>query len=102
VFGANLPGTLDFDLQENVLAVRIGQRRAVEVAMEIGPLEETVLVNGALKGRAIDEMIFGAILISASGPGSPTAAQPQPFVVFDERTGNGSFTYAAGTNENDN
>ena len=60
----HLFSTLDLDFEQYVAARgRSGQRCAVEVAVEFGPLEESMLANRILEGRAVHEVVFGAVLI---------------------------------------
>jgi hypothetical protein len=68
VRATDLLGALHLDLEQHVLVVgRRGYRGAVEVAVELGPFEEPVVIDGGLEVVALDEDVLRALLGRARG-----------------------------------
>src|ERR671921_2241167 len=64
--GPDLPGALQVDLEQHRIALRepaldLGPRRAVEIARELGPLEELATVDQPLELRTRDEVVMLAV-----------------------------------------
>jgi hypothetical protein len=64
----NLRGTLDIDVEQQVVATRSGlgqtaASRAVIVSKHVGVLQELIPINHPLKSIALDEVVFAAFLL---------------------------------------
>ncbi len=98
----HLAGALQIDLEEEVPSGRrVGERRAVQVAEELGPLEEPATVTACLEGRAVDEDVRLVRLSGPARPGRPRAAQPETRIGRDETRGDGPLSGPAGTEEDE-
>jgi len=98
----HLLGPLHLNLEQYVTALgRVDLRGAVEVAVELRPLEKGVLVDGPLEGGPVDEVVLIASLARALLARRPTLTQPEMPVRFHEATRQGPFAYAARSDEND-
>ena len=85
VLAAYLFSTLNLDLEQDVSASgRPRYRCAVEIALELRPLEKLMVGNRSLKCRTIDELILVARLSGAPRPRGPTTTQPEPPVNLGE------------------
>ena len=74
----HLGRTLHIDLQQDIAARgRIGSRRAVEMAGDLGPLDEAVLCGFGAECGLLGEHIGGFGFAGATCSGCPRAAEPQ-------------------------
>jgi hypothetical protein len=75
--------------------------RAVELAEELGPLEEAALGHPLFEPGAIDEFVIVVGLTGTSGTGGPRPTEPQSGIVIDETRGDGSLPRPARARENE-
>ena len=90
-------GSLQIDLEQYVAPrwwIRIG--RAVQVAEELGPLEEPVIRDASLEGVPIDEGIRISCLARATGARRPRSTEPQRRISFDKTGRERPFPGSAG------
>src|ERR1035438_1756803 len=88
VLTANLLGALDLDFEQHVLAwIGRGHRRAVEVAVKLGPLEESVIVDRSFEILSLDEHVLLTFFGAASRTRRPTSREPEPVVARHEALG---------------
>ena len=76
---------MDLDLEQDVVALgRARNGRAVEIAVELGPLEETLVLDGVLEGRSVDEPVLVTVFGRSGLARRPTSTQPEMRVVGDQ------------------
>ena len=92
----------DVDLEHDVAAVRrLGPRGAVEVAEELGVLEEAVGGDPRLEGRRGRRRCRRRRLAGPLGAGGPAPRQPQAGVGGDEPADHGALADPAGSADDD-
>ncbi len=100
--GSDLERTLEVDLQEDIgPRGRVRDRGSVQVAEELGPLEEALLVDLYFERAAIDEDVRVFRLARTAGAGSPRAAQPQSRVASHHTGSNGPLAGPSGAEEDE-
>ncbi len=98
----DLLGALDLDLEEDVVALGgRGQRRPVEFAVELRPLEELARLDRLFKRRSIDVEVLIAVLTRTTLARRPAAAQPQGGISLDESSRQGSLADTTWTDQYD-
>jgi hypothetical protein len=97
-----LLSSLDLDLEEHIGSLWcLGERRAVEVTVELGPLEELASLDRLFKCGAIDVEVFVTLFTRTTLTSRPTAAQPECGIGIDESARERTFADATRTNKND-
>ena len=93
----HLRGSLQIDLEQYVASRRwIRIWRAVQVAEELGPLEEPVVRDAGFEGVPIDEGIRVSRLTRATGARRPRSTEPQRRISFDKTGRERPFPGSAG------
>ncbi len=99
---AHLASTLHVDLQQHVEPRRWhGHRRPVEMAEELGMLEESAAGQMGFEGRPVDEGVSRFVLVGTRRPRGPRSTQPQARIELDETSGDRALADPAGTREDD-
>jgi hypothetical protein len=81
----HLAGALDVDLEHQVLSRRrLGQRGAVEVVEDLGPLEEAARLDVGAEGVLVDEVVSVGVLAGPAGTRRPGTAQPELVVSTEQ------------------
>jgi hypothetical protein len=75
--------------------------RAVEIAEELGPLEEATGGGMLLEIATVDELVGVVRLTRTPVPRRPRPAEPQIGVAFDQTRGDGSLARPARARENE-
>ncbi len=95
-------GALKVDLEEHItVTVRLDQRCAVQVAEELGGLEESPGPSVGFKGGTVDEHVGIVWFARPLGPRGPRTAQPEVGVLADQALGDGSLADPAGTEQDE-
>ena len=100
--GLDLLGSVDLDLQHDVAAGDgLGERRAVEVAEELGPLQKATGGDVAAKLIASDEVIRRVGLADSAFTCRPGSRQPQLWITADEPVGDRALADASRPGDDD-
>ncbi len=98
----HLARPLEVDLEDHVLPGRgVGEWRAVEVAEELRPLQESAGGDPLLETSAIDEGVRVGGFTGAARTRRPRAAEPQPGITLQEAGDDGALPRPAGAGDDE-
>jgi len=98
----HLARPLEVDLEDHVLAGRgVGKWRAVQVAEELRPLQESAAGDLLLETPAIDECVRVGGFTGAARTRGPGAAEPQPGITLQEAGDDGALPRPAGAGDDE-
>ena len=98
----HLTSPLELDLEDHVL-VRgcFGGGRAVEVAEELRPLEESAGGDLLLEGLPVDKGVGVFGLTGPTGARRPRATEPEPRVAFEQSGDDGALPRPTGARDDE-